>query len=82
MPYKMNVTVPRITAATIAAFEAQAPGLSGLVKIPVISRPHEAANAAEALANKTLPGTEYVSEVETITDTDTGWVVTLRVAGD
>lgn len=82
MPYKMAVTVPRITPALLAEFEVKAPGLSRLVKIPVISQPHEAARVAEADANKNLPGAEYVSSVETITETDTGWVVTLRIAGD
>lgn len=82
MSYTMNVTVPRITAATIASFEAQAPGLSGFVKIPVITEPHEAWKAAEAMANKTLPRCEYVSKVETITETATGWVVTMKIAGD
>lgn len=82
MPYKMDVTVPRITPALLAEFEAKAPGLSGLVKIPLISRPHEAARAAETDANKKLPGYEYVSSVETVTETATGWVVWLRIAGD
>lgn len=82
MPYTMKVTVPRITAATVAAFEAQAPGLSSLVKIPVISEPHEVARVAEAMANKKLPGYEYVSKVENVAETATGWVVALRIAGD
>jgi hypothetical protein len=82
MSYNMNVTIPRITAATVAEFESKAPGLSGLVKIPVVTEPHEASRAAEAMANKKLPGCEYVSKVETITETATGWVVTLRIAGD
>lgn len=82
MPYTMNVTVPRITAATIAEFEAKAPGLSGLVKIPLISAPHEASRTAVAMANKNLPGHEYVSSVEAITETATGWVLALRIAGD
>jgi excisionase family DNA binding protein len=34
------------------------------------------------MANKKLPDYEYVSKVETITETDTGWVVTLRISGD
>lgn len=82
MPYKMDVTVPRITTATVAEFEAKAPGLSGLVKIPLIEFPEDAKDAAEVMANKTLPRYEYVSSVETVTETATGWVVSLRIAGD
>lgn len=82
MPYKMDVEVPRITPALLAEFEAKAPGLSGLVKIPIINAPHEASRTAEAMANKKLPGYEYVSSVEGITETVTGWVVSLRIAGD
>lgn len=82
MPYKMDVAVPRITAAMVAEFEAKAPGLSGFVKIPIISAPHEATRAAEAVTNKKLPGCEYVSSVEAIAETATGWVVSLRIAGD
>lgn len=82
MPYTMNVTVPRITAATIASFEAQAPGISGFVKMPVINTVADAAKVAEANANKTLPRYEYVSKVETTTETATGWVIALRIAGD
>lgn len=78
----MNVTVPRITAATIAEFEAKAPGISRLVKFPVISNAEDAARAVEENTNRKLPRYEYVSEVETITETDTGWVATVRIAGD
>lgn len=82
MPYKMDVTVPRITSALLAEIEAKAPGLSGLVKIPLIEFPEDAKDAAEAMANKSLPRYEYVSSVEGITETATCWVVSLRIAGD
>lgn len=82
MSYTKNVTVPRITAAMVAEFEAKAPGLSAFVKIPVVTEPHEAWKAAEAMANKTLPRYEYVSKVESITETATGWIVTMKIAGD
>jgi hypothetical protein len=82
MPYKMDVTVPRITPATVAEFEAKVPGLSGLVKIPLIEFPEDSSDAAEVMANKTLPRYEYVSSVEAIAETATGWVVSLRIAGD
>ena len=82
MSYTKNVTVPRITAAMVAEFEAKAPGLSTFVKIPVIAEPHEAWKAAEAMANKTLPRYEYFSKVEAIAETATGWVVTMKIAGD
>lgn len=82
MPYKMDVEVPRITPALLAEFEAKAPGLSGLVKIPLVEFPEDAGDAAEAMANKNLPGYEYVSKVEGITETVTGWVVSLRISGD
>jgi hypothetical protein len=82
MSYKMNVIVPRITAAMIADFEAKAPGLSGLVTIPAIEFVEDAKDAAEVIAAKSLTRYEYVSEVETITETTTGWVATVRIAGD
>jgi hypothetical protein len=82
MPYKMEVVVPLITPATIAELEAKAPGLSGLVNIPLILWPEDAKDAAEAMTNKSLPRYEYVSSIEGITETATGWVVSLRIAGD
>lgn len=82
MPYKMTVTVPRITAAMIAEFEAKAPGLSGLVTIPAIEFIEDAKDAAEVLATHSLTRYEYVSKVETITETATGWIATVRIAGD
>lgn len=82
MPYTMKVTVPRITATTVAEFEAKAPGLSGLVEIPLVEFAEDASDAAEAMANKKLPRYEYVSKVESVTETATGWVVALRIAGD
>jgi hypothetical protein len=46
---------PKITPATVAEFEAKAPGLSGLVKIPLILWPEDAKDAAEVMANEALP---------------------------
>lgn len=82
MPYKMTVTVPRITAAMIAEFEAKAPGVSGLVTIPAIEFVEDAKDAAEVIATHSLTRYEYVSAVETIIETATGWVATVRIAGD
>lgn len=82
MPYKMTVTVPRITAAMIAEFEAKAPGVSGLVTIPAIEFVEAAKDAAEVIATHSLTRYEYVSAVESIIETATGWVVTVRIAGD
>ena len=82
MPYTMNVTVPRITPAMVAEFEAKAPGLSGLVTIPTIEFVEDANDAAEVIATQKLTGYEYVSRVESISETPTGWVATVRIAGD
>lgn len=78
----MNITVPRITPAMVAEFEAKAPGLSGLVTIPAIEFVEDASDAAELIASKKLTGHEYVSRVESITETPTGWIATVRIAGD
>lgn len=82
MPYTVKVTVPRITPALVAEFEAKAPGLSGLVAIPAIEFVEDAKDAAEAIAAWKLPRNEYVSGVESIAETATGWVATVRIAGD
>jgi hypothetical protein len=82
MPFQRKVTVPRITAGIVADFEALVPGLSGLVKIPVITTTEDVEKAAKAIAEKQLTRYEYVRDVEDITKTATGWVVTLNISGD
>lgn len=82
MSFKLKVTVPRITGADIAEMEARFPGLSKLVKVPIVTRADDAEKAAKTMVEKQLVKYEYVREVESITETDGGWVVTLGISGD
>lgn len=81
MPFKMKVTVPRITASDIAEMEKLVPGLSMVVNIPLISK-ENVKNVAITLGERRLVKYEYVREVESITETDTGWVAILQISGD
>lgn len=80
--FKRKVTVPRITADAVAEMERIVPGLSTVVKVPVIQTEKEARAAAEAIVEKTLERYEYVGDVALVEETDAGWVVTLNIWGD
>lgn len=82
MSFKLKVSVPRITAADVAEMEARFPGLSKLAKIPVVSRKDDVEKAATVMAEKHLVKYEYVRDMESLVETDTGWDVTFNISGD
>lgn len=77
-----KVTVPRITKAQVAQFESIAPGVSKMVKVPLIETTEQAVIAATDLINSQLTGYEYVLRAEDVVETETGWNITLICAGD
>lgn len=80
--FRVTVTVPRITRAAIEEMERAIPGLTKVVTIPVVETEDEAKACAANLADKQLVRYEYVRELESLTETETGWNAVLICSGD
>lgn len=82
MSFKVNVKVPRITAAQHANLEAEFPGLTALTGLPVIETRDQAENAGIELAIQQLVKTEYFADVDSVEVTATGWNMVFNVYED
>ena len=82
MSFKVNVKVPRITAAQHANLEAEFPGLTALTGLPVIETQEQAESAGVELAIQQLVKTEYLADTASVEVTATGWNMVFNVYGD
>lgn len=80
MSFKVNVKVPRITAAQHANLEAEFPGLTVLTGLPVIETQEQAEKAGIELAIQRQNGpTDWSADTDTVEVTSTGWNMVFNV---
>lgn len=82
MTYKTSISIPRITAAQVAQLEAIVPGIGTVAPIPVIETETQAVTVGSELLRKSLLRYEYLARLESVEDTDSGWLIEYVVAGD
>lgn len=82
MSFKVNVKVPRVTAAQHANLEAEFPGLTALTGLTVIETQEQAEKAGIELAIQQLVKTEYLADTDSVEVTSTGWNMVFNVYGD
>jgi hypothetical protein len=81
--FTLRVTVPRITHAQIAEFEATVPGFSTVATVPVIETEEQAVRVATTISEKRLTSREYISDRKPeVTKTDSGWNIAFICGGD
>lgn len=80
--YKMNLTIPRITEVDILKLEETFPGFKNVAKLKPVRSEEEARKVVVDAAHKLVRTYEYVSEILSVTVTDTGWDFVLQMGGD